>query len=96
MALKGDISRLSVPAEQLPPVQLSEDEDELQESSEVSLTFWECPASLTCLLLQPCWSFASCMSHGIRSMLNDLPKQQKPPRLHLPQAMQGYGESPHL
>ena len=39
VALKGDISRLSVPAEQPPPVQLSEDEDELQESSEVSLTF---------------------------------------------------------
>lgn len=54
VALKGDISRLSVPAKQPLPAQLSEDEDELQESSEVSLTFWECPpARLTCLSLQP-------------------------------------------
>ena len=71
VALKGNILRLSVPAEQPPPVQLSDDEYELQESSEVSLAFWECPpADLTCLFL--------------------------PHRLHLPQAMQGDGESPHL
>lgn len=35
VALKGDISRLHVPAEQPPPTQLSDDEDVFQESSEV-------------------------------------------------------------
>ena len=67
VALKGDISRLRAPLQPPQPVELSDDEDDLQESSEVILSS-EAGREMTCF-----WMCSDIMSHSHHQSMDMAP-----------------------